>query len=130
MKTHWKIIFVSLLIGGFLGAAACLAALRYCKPDWKHDRPHSSHMRKKLYRELQLSPEQKTKVDAILKASREKLDKLVGEGRPKLESIRQETKTEIRKLLTAEQQIKFDVLSAKMEARRAEREKRREKFRD
>src|SRR5688572_7143683 len=111
MKTNWKIIVLSLLIGGFVGAAISLTALRYCRPDWGSGRPRGE-MRKKLYRELKLTPEQKAQVDVILKEKREKVGRLFTEGRPKMEAIRIETKAQIRALLTPEQQANFDVLSA------------------
>jgi hypothetical protein len=129
MKPYWKYIIVSLILGWFIGAACGLLIQRYCAVNGKSMRHFGGPMRERLYKKLDLSAEQKTRVDAILKESREKLSKISGDTRPKIEEIRNAAKTQIRLELNPSQQEKFDKLHARMEERRKKRMERREKWR-
>jgi Spy/CpxP family protein refolding chaperone len=131
MKTYWKYIAVSLALGWFIGAASSLLIMRYCGPGKHFGGPGGGGAkRERLYKKLNLSPEQKTKVNTILKDSREKLDKIYSETRPKMDEIRNATKSQIRAELTADQQAKFDQMNARREERRKKRMERREKWRE
>src|SRR5215203_1474064 len=109
MKSYWKYIVVSLLIGGFLGSALTLVTLRFCHRDGRYERK-MTHMRERLYKDLQLTPEQKSHIDAIMQTSRDKL-----------EEIRKTTRLQIREKLTPQQQLTFDARQAKKDARRKKR---------
>src|SRR5687768_15824953 len=104
MKSNWKIVMISLLIGGFLGSALTLAVIKY------HREGRGGGMRHKFYKELKLSPEQKAKVDAIMQASKEKM-----------EAIRNATRQQVRPLLNPEQQTTFDAMNARHDERRKKR---------
>ncbi len=106
MKAHWKYIIISLIIGGFLGSAISLFCLHGPRRGGLKDRGFGG-MRPKLYQELQLSPEQKSKTEAIIKNSR---DKIV--------EIRKAAREDMRMILSPEQQATFDAHNAKMDARR------------
>jgi hypothetical protein len=115
MTGQWKYFIVTLIIGWCLGAASgCLIA-------------HICHMRiptgsrNRFYRKLDLTPEQRSQADVILDKSRQRLDQLFADFRPKVEDIRRSTHDEIRALLTPEQQIKFDRFNSKWEAKFWER---------
>ncbi len=71
---------------------------------------------------LKLTPEQRTQVATILEAKRQKIDALRADIRPKFEEIRTSTAADIRKLLTPEQQQKFDVMQVEWETRRRQRQ--------
>jgi len=116
MKLDWKQIVVSLLIGLIAGAALGRWA------HWRHhghwdDQKRYSRMVERFSRELNLTPEQREKVAAILEAKRQKMQALRSEIRPKYEELRQSTKAEIRKILAPEQQERFEKLEARWAAK-------------
>lgn len=124
MKVQWKQVIASLLLGLLLGIVAAFGALPLLHGHRDH---HYTRMVERFSRRLDLTPEQKTQVSAILEAKRQKMDVLRAEVNPKFEEIRNSTKKEIRKILTAEQQKKFDALEARRAARREKWHKRLEK---
>lgn len=77
-------------------------------------------MLNKFSTELSLTPEQKTKVAGIFEAKHKKMKELREEIRPKFEALRKSTESEIKQILTSEQQKKFDVIHAKWESKRKE----------
>src|SRR6266487_774365 len=123
MKLVWRQIIISLLIGGLIGSAGSLCYVRH--HFWRGFPPGSKHhmtwLLNKLDRKLHLSPDQKKDVEKILEESREKLKAIRNDVHPKFEEIRKETDGEIRKLLTAEQQMKFDAMRREWEARLEQR---------
>lgn len=74
-------------------------------------------MMDRLDRELKLSEEQKQQVHAIFEAKHPKMMALHEEMRPKFEALKSETHEQIRKVLTPDQQTKFEALKVKMEER-------------
>lgn len=62
----------------------------------------------RLNRELSLTPDQRTQVDVVLKASRQRLDQFQQDTRDRFEREQQSLRDDIRKLLTPDQQQKFD----------------------
>ncbi len=66
---------------------------------------------------LRLTPEQKTQVKAVFEAKRQKMDALRGELRPRFEEIRRSTQEEMQKILTPEQQKRFDRMEAEWQSR-------------
>ncbi len=117
MKLAWKQIAVAFV----LGAVAAFAGVRYLGPHFFHRGAGDRHFQERLLQQftakLHSSPDQRAKVAAILEAKRQKIDALRADIRPKFEEIRTSTRTEIRQLLSPEQQQKFDVMDAKFEAR-------------
>ncbi len=71
--------------------------------------------------ELKLTPEQKDRVKVLLEAKRQKMETLRAEARPRYEEVRISTQTEIRKLLSPEQQKRFDRMEMEWKRRRAQR---------
>ena len=71
--------------------------------------------------ELKLSPEQKDQVKRLLKAKRQKMEMLRAEVRPRYEEVRKSTQAEIQKLLSPEQQKKFNRMEMEWQARRPRR---------
>ncbi len=64
-------------------------------------------MREKVYKDLNLTPQQKAYVDVVLNRSREKVG-----------LIRSEARQDIRTTLTPKQQDAFDAANARQDARR------------
>jgi len=112
MKNSWKYLGITLVIGWFLGAASGLL--------WMHSfhsfgmREHDSNARREHFlKMLQLTPEQKTQVDAVIQESHQKLDAIFAKTKPDVDAVRQAMRTKIRQLLTPDQQSIFDKLDAK-----------------
>jgi Spy/CpxP family protein refolding chaperone len=110
MRMPWKSVLLILAIGWCLGAA-CGAIIAHCvcSPTGAHWR-HTG--RERFYKELALSPQQRTQVDEILKKKHERLDQVFAESNLRIENARIATRDDIRAVLTPEQQAKFDKLDA------------------
>lgn len=74
----------------------------------------------RLTKELDLRQEQQQKVEAVLEEARQEFAKLREEIGPKFRDIRTRTRDNIRAVLNAAQQVKFDKVAQEWE-RRAER---------
>lgn len=74
----------------------------------------------RLTKELDLRQEQQQKVEAVLEEARQDFAKLREEIGPKFRDIRNRTRDNIRAVLSAAQQVKFDKVAQEWE-RRAER---------
>ena len=66
---------------------------------------------------LRLTPEQRTQVGALLETKRQKMDTLRAEMRPRFEEVRQSTQADIRRLLTPDQQTRFDEMEKDWQTR-------------
>ena len=76
------------------------------------------------YEALGTTPEQQAAIEAALERSREQLDALWAEYRPRMQAQVDSTRAEIRGILTDEQQAKMDSLrEARKRQSRAERER-------
>ena len=119
MKLAWKQMFIAFVSGVMVGVVGA----RWCASYRVHHRWESgqfqTHMLQRFSSKLKLTPEQRTRVAAILDAKRQKIDALRAEIRPRFEEIRTSTAAEIRQLLTPEQQKKFDVMQAEWQAKQA-----------
>jgi hypothetical protein len=62
----------------------------------------------RLAKDLGLTPEQQTKIEAVLTASREHVESLQRDVRQRFDAEQRNLRDEIRKVLTPEQQQKFD----------------------
>ncbi len=74
--------------------------------------------------ELGLSAEQRAAVDSILDERHRIMDSLVAPVRPQLEAARESARAQIRRRLTAEQQLRFDRYLARLRDREAARGRR------
>ncbi len=115
MKLPWKYIFLAFLLGFFMGGTALLAMRHFYPRGFKTgvDAPL-----KRFSGELALTEDQRTRIKTILAANREKM-------KIYRQEIRTATRADIRKLLTPDQQKRFDTLEAR---RDAFMEKRRARF--
>ena len=127
MKLPWDIkwhqVAISLLIGF---SAGTFSGQWYGRENfhehWKHG-SMKEHMLKRFSKELHLTPEQQKQVSAIFDAKHPQMAAMHAEMRPKFEALRNSTQAEIRKILTPDQQSKFNEMNAKMEEHWKEREK-------
>lgn len=116
MKLEWKQILIAAFAGWVIGAAVGWSAFQYQYRDLLRDGDRYSQMLERFSAKLGLSPEQKTKIQELLESKRQKIKVLRAEVHPKFEEIRNATREEIRQLLTAEQQEKFDAMQSDWES--------------
>ena len=119
MKLEWKQITAAFVIGVFLGG---IVAYRLA-PSPFHRGGQRFHQRlmERFNSELKLTPDQRVQVERILSDCRKELDKLREQAHPQFQNIKKSTEQKIRMLLSKEQQLRFDRLTAEMDARRAKR---------
>ena len=116
MKLAWKQVIAAFA----LGAAAGVFGNRSCAPLHGHrgDRAHfQQEMLEQFSKQLTLTTDQRQRVAEILQSKQARIEALRSEIHPKFDEIRNTTRSEIRQLLTPEQQQKFDVMDAAFEAR-------------
>jgi len=125
MRNNWKIA-AALVVGLIVGYASSTICSRHRHSRWGSEKSYERIL-ERFNSKLNLTPEQKSQVSAILQTSREKIKALQTDIHPKFEEIRNSTNAEIRKILTPDQQKKFDEMQAawkaKWEKRRANRDK-------
>jgi Spy/CpxP family protein refolding chaperone len=109
MKFPWKYILVSLVIGLLLGGSAGLFYSRDLARHWIQKGPEM--FLRRLDHELQLTEPQRTQIRTLLNANRDKMTSYQDE-------IRQTARTQIRALLTSDQQVRFDIMIALHDAKR------------
>ena len=70
--------------------------------------PPPQYLVEQMARELDLTPEQRTQVEGVLKASRGRVEEFQRDVRDRFENERRTLRDEIRKVLTPEQQQQFE----------------------
>jgi len=123
-NTKFTVLFVtSLLLSFSLGAT--LGYFVPHPPSFKEGRAHKSFgerdmkkkMLEKMSRKLDLTEDQKEKVRQIFETSAPSMRKLHELTKPRFDEIRNTARTEIRKILTPDQIIKFEELNARTDER-------------
>lgn len=110
-------------------ATASIADAQAPGPKGSHGRGHRGHRGNPLEhmtRNLDLTPEQQTKIQPIIEQTKPQIAAIRQEAMQKTKAVRENTVSQIRPLLTPEQQQKFDAMQKAREdmrnARRAMRE--------
>jgi len=120
-KLAWSQLVMAFTVGACMGWAM---ALGWAPRMFHHHGDGAKFQQRLLDRfssKLQLTPEQRHQVAAILEAKRQKIDALRAETRPRFEAISASMSSEIRQLLTPEQQQRFDAMEATWNAQRERR---------
>lgn len=86
----------------------------------RHD-DHAKRFRARLQRELDLTDEQKTRLDQVLENNHETAERFWEDSRARFEELRKSFREDIRSLLNPEQRAKFDEMLAKHDKERQER---------
>ena len=73
-------------------------------------------MRDNVAKRLDLTPAQRAVLDSILDDRHKQMVDVMKPMRPKMDSVRQNARTQIRRILTPPQQVEFDALIKEMEA--------------
>lgn len=119
----WK----SILLGLAAGLLAGVLLARYCVPRAPFGRCFAppkggAHfMVQRLCHRLDLTVEQKTKVESVFAAQQEKMRSLQDEMRPRFDEMRRDTDEKIRAVLNDDQKKQFDDLTKRWEERRAKK---------
>lgn len=107
---------VALLVAVF--AAGVLAGVGLGRLQRPHH--HGPPRAMALFEQLDLTPEQREKVDAAIQRHRGELDVIFSETRPRVHTIQKTIETEVRAVLTPEQLRKLDALEADLQRRARE----------
>ncbi len=108
------LLFVVFIAGGLAGAAG----ERVLRADDAPQRARSTEMRggtrrllqdEQFARELQLSEAQRAQIKTIFDRRDQQAKQVWHEAEPRLKAVAEETRTEIKKVLTAEQSQKLDI---------------------
>ena len=108
------------VLGLVLGTCAVFGSSRMRH---HHHKPNPERLAERFTRELDLRDDQRKAVRAALESSAVKLHDLHAETFDKFKKIRGETHADIRRLLDAEQQRKFDAMAARWDARQVHESK-------
>jgi heavy-metal resistance protein len=121
MILDYKRILWSLVVGFLVGAALA----RWAGLGGRHLSPaaHERRMFEHVTAKLELTPGQQQRLQTVLDEHRQKIEALRVEVRPRFEAIHQSMRGEIRQMLDAKQQARFDEMSKEWEAKRARRER-------
>ncbi|MGH7740192.1 MAG: Spy/CpxP family protein refolding chaperone [bacterium] len=114
MKTFLKFALV-FVVGLFLGSIASVIYINHCMSHlWMNSGDHR-HILAHLSQELNLTADQKTKVEAILKLEDAEVSQLCVQGRDQYRAIRDKIDAQIRPLLTPAQIKKLNALQERRE---------------
>ena len=107
----------ALLVGGALGLSADRVL--------GHDPDHWVS-RDKMYKDLELTPQQQTAMDSVLDESNHARELVIKPIKPQLDSIKSATRTKIYQIFSAEQKAKFQQRLADDSIRREKNRQARE----
>ncbi len=112
--------FVLGVIVGGLGLGVYVAQAGGRLP-FREPAKFQAHVLHRLSRDLDLRPDQRERVEAILRETGQEFAQLREEMRPRFQEIRERTRDRIRGVLDQQQQARFDKLTAEWERRTQER---------
>jgi hypothetical protein len=122
---RWKLISGLLLVFVLGILAGAFGTRIYLKDRFEHIRKdpkaRQAFIMRKLSKELELTPEQKIKVEKIVEQLGEKRREFFLKNRPEIKKIMDEGFLQIKKELNNDQQNKLDVLREEFEKRRKAR---------
>ena len=122
---RWKLISGLLLVFVLGILAGSFGTRIYLKDRFEHLRKdpkaRQAFIMRKLSKELELTPDQKIKVEKIVEQMGEKRREFFLKNRPEIKKIMDEGFAQIRKELNSDQQKKLDVLREEFEKRRKAR---------
>jgi Spy/CpxP family protein refolding chaperone len=118
------ILVAVFLLGGVAGGASMRVHMLSQWSDTMRAPPTKARARWRLdamQRHLDLSDEQRSKLETILTESAEEREQLTDDCRPALDALRERTDARIREVLTPEQQTKHQEMMERMRERRGKR---------
>jgi len=120
----WLVLVVVFILGSFTGGAITGAVAGFYRGMSHADRNAPRDKMEKLRRDLSLTDDQVKSVGAILDETKNEYKALRTELKPRFEEPRQKARAQIRALLSAEQQQKFDAMVAQVDAQREGEQKK------
>jgi hypothetical protein len=109
------VLVLAFLLGGITGGVG-LSLYQMHSGWWWHARGDGARLQqfllRRLTRDLDLRPDQRDRVETVLKESGVEFARLREDIRPRFREIRTRTREQIRAVLDAEQQQKFERLTA------------------
>lgn len=130
MKFAWTQILLSIIVGFVLGTVfdkwnsnGCHShcndkSMKHCLSGHCHEKCNDGNFKHKMLErlssKLNLTEDQKTKVATVFEVKHQGMMKLKTEMRPKFEALRKSARADISKLLTPEQQKKFEETNKKV----------------
>jgi hypothetical protein len=114
----WLVLVVVFILGSFTGGAITGAVAGFYRGMSHPDRNAPRDKMEQMRRDLSLTDDQVKSVGAILDETKNEYKALRTELKPRFEEPRQKARTQIRALLSAEQQQKFDAMVAQVDAQR------------
>ena len=118
-KSRWQVRLAALVIF-VLGFTAGILALNVYRR-WARDGGGPRDRIERLSQRLQLSADQKTKMQQVFSETREQLSALEKESEPKVNEIRRQADERMKQILTAEQWQQFQTIREEMRHRRGGR---------
>lgn len=121
-RNKWQVRVAAIVIFvlGFVAGALAFNAYRA----WARNRIGGQDRFEQLANRLQLTADQKTKVQQIFGDTRQQLQALRKESEPRVNEIRQQTDQRLQQVLTPDQWQKFQQMRNEMRARRGGSEDR------
>lgn len=116
------LLAAAFLFGGGIGLITGMQVGDGNDRDHAHRRGGRTHLEERLQRALDLSPEQRDSVRAILERHRPGFDSVWAETRPRYETLRDRVRSDIRAQLNPDQQRRYDDMIARLDAERRARE--------
>jgi len=116
VRNRWQVRIAAAVIF-VLGFAAGILALNVYR-SWAHNAGSPNDRFEQLSNRLQLSADQKTKVQQIFNDTREQLRALRKESEPKVNDIRKQADDRMQQVLNEEQWKQFQVMRDEMRQRR------------
>lgn len=112
------LVLVLVFLAGFAGGilATRLAVRHFVREAISHPELIRNKIERELDRTVRLTPDQRTQVHAILVDSQQQLQAVRREFQPQFSSVIRETRARISKVLTPEQQERFEKFQAENRA--------------
>lgn len=115
------ILLLALAFGAGIAAGMAVERVRAARavpPAWRGPDARGPGMRQlAVFDELGLTEEQRTRIRAIIEASRPIVDSVLRSSMPAVQAVHDSVRAEIRAVLTPEQQRRFDELEPQWEPR-------------
>jgi Spy/CpxP family protein refolding chaperone len=122
LRRTTALVIALFFIGIALGAAGAFLCLRGgWRPMAHYSRPTRAEFVSRLSHDLDLTPRQRSRVQAIVDAAHQRFHALDNQVEPQYDAIRQDARGQIRLVLTPEQKAKFEE-----EVRRLDEERKKE----
>jgi Spy/CpxP family protein refolding chaperone len=115
------LLLLAVVLGGALGSMATARVMGHHHEDRDNQGRGSDWYIGLLRRELELNPQQQDSVRAILRRHRREMDSIYATLSVPMAAMRETIRTEIRALLTPDQQKRYAVVTARLDAARRER---------